>query len=168
MAVAVNGDWIPWWPWFPPAPARYYLTNVPGGTWLYSQTVLFPRGSSVQLTYKYGIDDSADNMDNEAGFAMNHVRYIRQLGHYTLPLDTFGTPVTESLLGGLTLGSPAAGHIPVSWLGTPGVHLQTATSLTPAVWQDLPETAAYGSPSGIYSTNYPMNAGPTFFRLVKP
>ena len=62
---------------------------------------------------------------------MNHVRYIRQLGHYTLPLDTFGTPVTESLLGGLTLGSPAAGHIPVSWLGTPGVHLQTATKSHP-------------------------------------
>ena len=62
MAVAVNGDWIPWRPWFPAcASAGPHSTNVPGGTWLYSQTALFPRGSSVQLTYKYGIDDSADN-----------------------------------------------------------------------------------------------------------
>ena len=167
MSVAINGDWIPWWDWTAAAPAAFYLTN--GAGWLYSQTILIPKGTHQPLVYKYGIDDGVDNRDNEAGFATNHVRYIRCVGAYTVPLDTFGTPGTEPLVGNLKVGSPAAGHVPVSWLGTPGVHLQTATNLTPPVaWHDCPETAAYGSPAGIYSTNYPATAKATFFRLIKP
>ena len=89
-------------------------------------------------------------------------------GNYTMPLDTFGTAVTEPLMANLTVGPPVAGHVLVSWLGNPGVHLQTAASIVGATWQDHLDTASYSSPSGIYSTNYPMSAGPTFFRLVKP
>ena len=50
----------------------------------------------MRLTYKYGIDDGTDNLDNEASFGINHVRYIRQTGAYTMPLDTFGVMAQES------------------------------------------------------------------------
>jgi hypothetical protein len=171
MGVAVNGDWIPWWggtSWNIAPPAAFVLTNGTSGDWLYSQTVLVPKGNSLKLTYKFGIDDGANPIDNEAGFATNHVRYVRQLGNYTLPLDTFGTPVTEPPLGNVVVGTPSGGHIPVSWLGLPGAYLQTSTDVSnPAAWVSHPETAAYGSPSGIYSTNYPMSSGPLFFRVFK-
>jgi hypothetical protein len=169
MAVAINGDWIPWWNWAAAAPSAYGLTNGTGGDWLYSQSLLMPKGTALQLTYKFGIDDGANNLDNEAGFATNHIRFIRNLGTYTMPLDTFGTPVTEPEVGALTVGTPSAGHIPVSWLGVPTAYLQTSTDVAnPAAWVSHPETKAYGSPSGIYSTNYPMSSGPLYFRVVKP
>ena len=169
MGVAINGDWIPWWNWAAAAPAPYVLTNGTSGDLLYSQTLLMPKGTSLQLTYKFGIDDGANNLDNEAGFATNHVRFIRNLGSYTMPLDTFGTPVTEPEIGALTVGTPSGGSIPVSWLGVPTAYLQTSTDVSnPAAWVSHPETKAYGSPSGIYSTNYPMSSGPIFFRVIKP
>lgn len=165
MGVALNGDWIPWWDWS--MPALYYLTNGSSGDWLYSQTVLIPKGKPLKLTYKFGIDDSVHNLDNENGFMTNHVRYIRQVGSFILPLDTFGLSVTEPPLGGLAVGTPSGGHIPVSWLGLPAAYLQTSSNPSdPAAWVDHPETAAYGSPAGIYSTNYPMTSGAVFFRVV--
>jgi hypothetical protein len=168
MGVAINGDWLGWYSWTAAAPVADYLTNGTSGDLIYSQTLLIPQGNSLQLTYKYGIDDGTDSLDNEAGFATNHVRFIRKVGSYTMPMDTFGTAVTEPLMANLTVGPPVAGHVLVSWLGNPGVHLQTAASIVGATWQDHLDTASYSSPSGIYSTNYPMSAGPTFFRLVKP
>ena len=168
MGVIVNGDWIPWWDWNAAAPAEFYLTNGTSGDWLYSQTLLIPKGNPLKLTYKFGIDNYVNNLDNEAGFATNHIRYVRQQGNYTLPLDTFGTPVTEPPLGPVTIGTPSGGNIPVSWLGLPGAYLQTSTDLSnPGSWVSHPETAAYGSPSGIYSTNYPMSGQAIFFRVFK-
>jgi len=167
--VAVNGNWVPWWNWAAAAPLEYTLTNGTGGDWLYSQTVLIPKGKPVQLVYKYGMDDGASSLDNEGGYGADHVRYIRQTGSYTLALDYFGAPTVEDSFGNLTIGAPAAGSIPVSWLGRPGVYLQTSTDLSnPSSWVTHEETAAYGSPTGIYSTNYPAGAAATFFRLVKP
>jgi hypothetical protein len=32
---------------------------------------------------------------------------------------------------------------------------------------DHPETAAYGNSSGMYSTNYPVGAAATYFRVFK-
>jgi hypothetical protein len=169
MGVAINGDWIPWWNWAAAPPTPYVLTNGTSGDLLYSQTLLMPKGTSLQLTYKFGIDDGANNLDNENGFATNHIRFVRSLGSYTMPLDTFGTPVTEPEIGALTVGTPSGGLIPVSWLGVPTAYLQTSTDVgNPGAWVNHPETAAYGSPSGIYSTNYPMNSGPIFFRVIKP
>jgi hypothetical protein len=168
MGVVVNGDWIPWWDWNATPPAQYYLTNGTSGDWLYSQTLLIPKGNPLKLTYKFGIDDFVSNFDNEAGFATNHVRYVRQVGSYNLPLDTFGTEVTELPLGQITIGAPAGGSVPLSWLGLPGAYLQTSTDLSnPGGWVDHPETAAYGDSSGIYSTNYPVGAAATYFRVFK-
>lgn len=169
MGVAVNGNWVPWWNWAAAAPAPYTLTNGTSGDWIYSQTVLIPKGKPVKLVYKYGIDDGADNINNEAPDGSDRVRYIRQTGSYTLPPDTFGVQTVETSFGGLIIGTPSAGHVPVTWLGRPGVYLQTSTELSNAAsWVTHLESAAYSSPSGIYSTNYPTSAAATFFRLVEP
>lgn len=170
MGVAVNGNWVPWWNWSAAAPATLVLTNGTSGDWIYSQTVLIPKGKAVELVYKYGIDDltGVTSQNNEAPDGSDRHRYIRQTGSYALPLDTFGTQTVETSFGELTIGTPSAGHVPVSWLGRPGVYLQTAPNLIGAPWVTHSETAAYGSPSGIYSTNYPTSAGAAFFRLIKP
>jgi hypothetical protein len=163
--VYLNGDWIPWWAWADPTTpfAPYLLTNDASGDKLYSGTFLIPQDNPLTLTYKFSIDGS----DNELPAYVNHIRYIRNLGNYTLPLDTFGTRVTEPRLGSLTIGAPGSGRIPVSWVGLPSAYLQTATSIL-GPWVNHPETAAYGSPSGIYSTNYPMSGGAIFFRAATP
>jgi hypothetical protein len=171
MNVVVNGNWVGWWTWANGVPSQaLVLTNSQtSGDWIYSQTVLVPKGSLVDLVYKYGIDDGANSPNNEAPDGSDRVRYIRQTGSYTLPLDTFGTQTVETSFGELSVGAPSAGHVPVSWLGRPGVFLQIATVLNNAgAWVTHAESAAYGSPSGMYSTNYPTSTGPTFFRLVKP
>ncbi len=89
-----------------------------------------------------------------------------------MPVDTFGSIANNEPdpgFGNLTVGAASGGHVPVSWLGQPGVFLQTASTLSGVpTWLTHYETAAYGSASGIYSTNYPTTAGATFFRLVKP
>ena len=75
--------------------APYELTNGTSGDKLYSTTLLIPRGNPLQMMYKFSINGA----DNELAAYVNHVRYIRNVGSYTLPLDTFGTPVTEPQLG---------------------------------------------------------------------
>jgi len=170
MPLHVNGNWVPWWGWNTAAPVSLLMTNGTGDDWIFSQTVLIPKGKPVRLAYKYGIDDltGVSSQDNEAPTGSDRIRYIRQTGSYTLPLDTFGVQTVETSFGSLTVGTPSAGHLPVSWSGRPGVFLQTAPALNNGAWVTLPESANYGSPSGIYSTNYPTSAGATFFRLVKP
>ena len=44
--------------------------------------------------------------------------------------------------------------------------MNTATSIL-GPWTSHPETVAYGSVSGIYSTNYPMSGQAIYFRAVK-
>ncbi len=172
MQLAVNGNWIPWWSWTTEPNGAFVLTNgTTSSDWLfYSQPVLVPKNKPVQLVYKYGFYDNVNSsMDNEWGYGTNHVRYIRATGSYILPLDTWAVPYEEPAIGAITVGTPSGGHIPVSWLGLPTAYLQTSTNVSnPAAWVSHPETAAYGSPSGIYSTNYPTSGQAIFFRVVKP
>ena len=118
-----------------------------------------------------------------------HYRAVRsmQFNPYVMPTDTFSTnPYVEpffstgnigangSVAGGdLTVGIPVAGQVPISWLGRPGAHLQSASSLN-GVWHDISGTdgttwtAGFSSTNGFVSvTNWP-SSGNTFFRLVKP
>lgn len=171
--VFLNGDWIPWWawdsllqPWLP-----YQLTNNPVGSELYSCTLPVPKGTPLALTYKFSINGS----DNELPLYVNHIRYVRTLRNYEMALDKFGTQVTEPAFGQLAVGAASGGQVPVSWLGQPGVHLQTKASLSTGSWQDLPQTDGsawangYTSTNGFVSvTNYPASAPQTFFRLIQP
>ena len=143
--------------WDPTSLAGFELTNNPVGSKIHTLEVLVPKNNPLRLTYKYSINGA----DNEAANNVNHVRYIRQTGTYALPLDTFGNAVVEPLVGGLTIGSPSAGSVPITWLGRPGVHLQSSTSLN-GPWQD------YANTDGLSSTNWPVGSGSLFFRLIKP
>ena len=135
------------------------LTNYPAGSKVYSLDVLLAKGSSVRQTYKYGINA----IDNEAPQGNNHVRYVRTTGTYVMPLDTFGSMVVEPSFDNLRASvSTTPGHVLVSWLGRPGVSLQTKTSLSGGLWVDHPET------DGLSSTNWPSGGSGLFFRLVKP
>jgi hypothetical protein len=163
--VYLNGDWVPWWAWNDPLEpyAPYILTNGTSGDQLYSGTFLVPKGNSLQLTYKFSINGA----DNELPAYVNHVRYVRNLNTYSTPLDTFGTQGTEPPLGKVTVGTPAGGNIPVAWLGLPSAYLQSATSVL-GPWTSYPATVNNGSPSGIYSTNFPMSGQALYFRAVQP
>ena len=84
----------------------------------------------------------------------------------------YGEPVAW---GNLTAGPAVGGYVPVSWLGLPGVQLQTATSVVGGNWTNLPNTDGtswsngFSSNNGFVSvTNYPTSAGKTFFRLIQP
>jgi hypothetical protein len=134
------------------------LTNNPVGSQIYSIDLLIPKGSSVQQTYKYGINAT----DDEAPQNSNHVRYIRSTGTYVMPLDTFGSIVVESSFGNFTVSPSASNHVLLSWLGRPGVHLQSSSNLSSGTWVDHMET------DGLSSTNWPVANGNLFFRLVKP
>jgi hypothetical protein len=147
------------------------LTNSPAGSWIYSIDMLLPKGSSVVQNYKYSINGA----DNEAAQGSNHNRVVRHTGAYALPLDVFGTQYVEPSFGQLTIGRAVTNSVPLSWLGRPGVHLQTATDLSSGTWQDLPGTDGSTwtnvlmSTNGFVSvTNYPTGATQTFLRLIKP
>jgi hypothetical protein len=135
------------------------LTNNPVGSKVYSIDLLIPKGAPIQQTYKYGINGN----DDEAPQGNNHVRYIRATGTYVMPLDTFGAMVVEPSFGNLqATASTTPGHVLISWLGRPGVFLQTKTSVSGGLWVNRPET------DGLSSTNWPSGGSSLFFRLVKP
>lgn len=175
------------------APAGYQMMRV-GSSTLYTNTIVIPAGTPVALSYQYGTDPGSYNggpLENESASGANHTRVVRSIaaGTYVMPTDVFTNqpyqePVfapgnlyegTGTLAGGnLTVGPVANGKVPVSWLGRPGAHLQTSTSLSGPVWQDLfgtdgtNRTSGYSSTNGWVSvTNWPVS-GNAFFRLVKP
>jgi len=142
----------------------------------YSLSFVLPAGNPVKLNYKYGIlrnagTDTNTNIDNEAGFAQNHTRYIRTqaaVTSYSFPLDIFGEQIlnpagaAEPPFGLLGIGNPTRGVFPINWLGLRGVHLQFTTNLVGNAWQDLNAT------DGTDTTNWPTTNGTGFFRLVQP
>ncbi len=150
---------IPFWlSWDPTSLAAFQLTNNPVGSKLYSLPVLIPKGTMpFQLSYQYSINGGS----NEPPAGVNHVRYVRSTGTYTMPLDTFGTMVTEPSFGNLLATPSTTGHVLISWLGRPGVNLQTTDALN-GRWVNHPET------DGLSSTNWPSASGPLYFRLIKP
>jgi len=137
--------------------APFQLTNNPVGSGTYTLDILVPKGSPVMQTYKYGINGN----DDEAGAGVNHVRYVRGAGVYVMPLDTFGNAQMEASFGSLQASHSTPGHVLISWLGRPGVNLQTRSTLSGSSWVDHPET------DGLSSTNWPSSGAPLYFRLVK-
>ena len=119
---------------------------------------MFPKASSTRLEYKYGVD----SVDNEAAFGVSHVRFIRAAGSYVMPIDTFGVMLQESVVGPLATSSASGDSITLTWDGRPGLHLQSATTLTNPVWEDVADT------DGQSSKVLQVVGGQHFFRLVKP
>ena len=174
------------------APAGYKMERV-GSSMIYTNLIMIPAGTVVGLSYQYGMDigraNGGPSQDEASG--INHFRVVRSTGlnPYVLPTDTFtNQPYQEPLFapgniyqfmgtlagGELTVGQPANGSIPVSWLGRPGAHLQVKTNLASGSWQELMATdgtnwsSGVNTPNGLMSvTNWP-SAGDAFFRLVRP
>ena len=158
--VFINGDFSGWLAWNPVTLAGAGLTcgNNPPGSGIYTYSKVFTQGSPRAVTYKYSIN----GVDDEAGFGQNHFRYIRSTnGVYNMPLDVFGNMVVEAKLGGLKIGKPVGGSVPVTWLGYPSVRLQSATSLT-GPWTDVANTDTQNSAS------LPVGTGVKYFRLKQP
>ena len=189
--VWINGEFIPWYAWYDPAnptygPAQYQMIENPPGSGIYSNQVMVPTGKPVAFAYKYGIGIGSlgdlGPRDNEASVGQDHFRVVRSTatGAYTMSQDKFGTQYHEPCFnypatadGQLTVGAPSGGTIPVTWLGRPGAHLQSANSLNGA-WADHLNTDGTNWTSGINTTNGLLSVtnwpaiGKTFFRLVKP
>jgi hypothetical protein len=179
----INGQFANWYAWWggpnpTPAPPELQMIENPVGSGIYSNTVTVPKGTPVSFEYKYGIAIGATPgpNDNEAGFGQNHRRVVRTTGagSYTMPQDRFGNMYMEPNFGNLAIGAPSGGTVPVTWLGRPGVHLQSRSSLTAGLWEDLFPTdgtnwtSGFSSTNGFVSrTNWPA-AGSTYFRLIKP
>ena len=176
--VYLNGDFLGWATWDTITLAPYQMTENPVGSTNYTITLLVLKGNPLSLAYKFGIFDGTNpsGLDNEAASGQNHSRYIRQAPNYTMPTDVFGNIFGEPVkFGNLSVGKAVSGHVPISWLGLPGVHLQTATGVVGGAWVDLFNTdgtnwtAGFVSNNGFVSvTNYPTSAGQTFFRLIEP
>jgi hypothetical protein len=171
-AVYMNGDFLGWLSWSPFTLGPYQLTNNPVGSSNYSITLPIAAGTPLALTYKYSINGT----DNEAPSGQNHYRLVRTLDNYNMPTDQFGTQFGEGSFGQLKANAAAGSTVPITWVGRPGVHLQTSTNLAnPNAWVNLPETDGAHWTTGTLSndgfvsqTNYPTAAGKAFFRLVKP
>ncbi len=156
----INGDFSGWVAWTPIALTTAGLTcaNTPPGSSIYTYSKTFTQGSPRAVTYKYAIN----GVDDEAGAYINHFRYIRSTnGVYNLPLDVFASMVVEAKVGGLAIGKPVGGNIPVTWSGYPSVRLQSATSLA-GPWTDVPNTDTQNSAS------LSAGSGAKYFRLKKP
>ena len=135
----------------------------------FNGTFTIPAGHSHQVNYKYGIYHNSSafmtNCDNEATSGNDRHRYVRATGTYAFPTDVFGAQRTSSAaateaLYGIATGNATPGHLPLSWLAFPGVHLQTCTNLSNQVWQDLTNT------NGTGTTNWPTTGnGTRYFRL---
>jgi hypothetical protein len=153
--IYINGDFLGWLNWDPISLASYQMTAV-GVSSNYTIVYNFPKGHARLVTYKYGMN----GIDDEGGFAQNHVRYIRSTnGTYNMPVDVFGTQTVEPKIGGLTIGNPSGGNVPVTWLPYPTALLQTSTDLNSGTWTDNAATL------GQSSTNVPVSGGNKFFRV---
>ena len=187
--------WYPWSGGINPvsAPPGYQMIRE-GSTTIYTNTIVIPAGTPVALSYQYGMDPGSFNggpLEDEAATGANHFRVVRStaLNLYVMPADTFtNQPYQEPLFapgniyesmgtlagGNLTLGVQAGGAMPVSWLGRPGAHLQSAANIK-GPWTDVWATdgtnwtGGLNTTNGLLSvTNWPTAGGPAFFRLVKP
>ncbi|HTQ50245.1 MAG TPA: hypothetical protein VMJ12_06005 [Candidatus Acidoferrales bacterium] len=187
--------WYPWSGGVNPvsAPPGYQMIRE-GSSTIYTNTISIPAGTPVALSYQYGIDPGSFNggpLEDEAPTGANHFRVVRVTSGnlYSMPVDTFtNQPYQEPLFapgniyegmgtlagGHLSVGTPVAGAAPVSWLGRPGAHLQSATSLN-GPWTEIWNTDGTNWTSGVNTTNglmsvtnWPSASGTTFFRLVKP
>lgn len=186
--------WYPWAGGILPvsAPAGYQMVQE-GSSDIYTNTIMIPAGTPIALSYQYGMDPGGLNggpLEDESATGANHFRVVRStaLSPYVLAVDTFtNQPYVEPLFapgnlyenmgtlsgGDLTVGAVSGGKIPVSWLGRPGAHLQSASTLN-GPWTDLWVTDGTNWTSGISTTNGLLSqtnwpaAGTTFFRLAKP
>ncbi|HSV28387.1 MAG TPA: hypothetical protein VLL76_02480, partial [Candidatus Omnitrophota bacterium] len=139
--VFINGNFTGWdlnegdGDWGATPRAELEMTRI-GDSSLHTITLPIPPGHPLRLVYKF----SMNGFDNEAGFAMDHVGYIRaapgQIAH-TMPLDTWiGTNTValanreEARFGNLRAAPAGPGQVSLAWDGLKCVSLQSSTGLS--------------------------------------
>ncbi|HUA38754.1 MAG TPA: hypothetical protein VMA35_10220 [Candidatus Sulfopaludibacter sp.] len=181
-----NGGWFAWQSINPSFYPPGYQMIREGSSSIYTNTIVI-NPDTVDITYKYGVDEGGvygGPEDDEAPDGVNHIRVVRALkfSPYQFPTDTFGDQYNEPYFssnspagGDLTVGATNGDSVLVTWLGRPGAHLQVNTNLVSGSWQDIWATdgtnwtTGFGSTNGFVSeTNYPTDSGAAYFRLVKP
>lgn len=174
----VDGSYWSWTDEGYSGPAQYQMNQI-GDSALYTITVPVNAGQQLDLVYKYGID----GYDNEAGSGDNHNRYIRSYPNYSMPTDLWDGQGSgnsnESSFGNLTV-SGARNAVTLTWLGRPGVHLQSTSNLANPVWTNLPLTdgtnlvvgqgPGSSPPVGYATQSYNVGGANTalFYRLIGP
>lgn len=175
--VFISGAWLGWPTWgYDNLPASQQMMEV-GGSDVYTNSFLIPRGTSIHMIYKY----SFNGVDDENGSGTNHIREIRSYGPtYNFPQDVWSwtilqpgdgntyplaglapTNIVEPDFGYLAIGAPAGGSLPITWLGRPAVVLQNVPSLTSGTWNTVSGT------DGTQSNSWPNTGSSQFFRLMK-
>jgi hypothetical protein len=175
------------------APSGYQMIEE-GSSSIYTNTIIIPAGTPIALSYQYGMDPNQLNggpLEDESPSGANHFRVVRSTaeGTYVMPVDLFtNQPYVEPLFapgniyesmgtlsgGDLSVGALSGGKIPVTWLGRPGAHLQSAPAVN-GPWTDIWSTDGTNWTNGVNTvngllseTNWPSANGMTLFRLVKP
>lgn len=179
--VVINGNFVAggWAAWDPISLASQVMMNDPVGSEIYTYSATIPAGALIGVDYKYGViyPGQTNSVDNEAAAYQDHYRYVRATatGSYTNSLDTFGNQYVEPSFGQLTSTSTGTGQVTVSWLGRPGVELQTSADLAGGIWQTNLETDGTNWTTGyntinngfMSQTNLPAVGGQQFFRLIQ-
>ncbi|HEX7862229.1 MAG TPA: carbohydrate-binding module family 20 domain-containing protein [Verrucomicrobiae bacterium] len=164
--VAVNGAFLPggWQPWDSlTTQAVDDGTNgdATAGDGIYTVQVTLPRGANSRLIYKYGIN----GQDNEAAAGTDRIRYIRETGAFTLPLDVWANILDEDNesedIGEVAINR-TAGEVTINWTAQPGVRLQRITNLATGEATDIAGTEGQGT----YNVETSGQMG--FFRLARP
>lgn len=166
VVIVINGEMLPggWQGWS--AFSLPQLTNNPPGSAYFECPLVLPAGTSRAQKFKFGIVGPATTkVDNEAPQYMDHIQYIRGSGAaYTMTPVEFGTNFSatrvEAAFGDLKAGPPSGGTVPITWMGSPCVTLQSSPNVN-GPWTDLPVT------DGSNSTNWPNAGGQQYFRLQK-
>jgi hypothetical protein len=134
------------------------LTNSPGDPNVYVGTVditgVSPGGT---VPYKFVANTGTWETGNDRTFVLAG-------SAQTLPIDYFDRMPD---LGRLTITRepiPFDVHITLTWPGAARIRVQTSTSLTGGVWQDVPDTQG----ASTVTLTYDESAGARFFRLVGP
>ncbi|MGZ8900589.1 MAG: hypothetical protein ACXW3Z_10880, partial [Limisphaerales bacterium] len=166
--VALNGAFLTggWQPWESLFDTRAFDDGVSGGDTtasdgIYTLQLTLPRGTPSRLVYKYGVNGA----DNEAAIGDDRIRFVRETGAYTLPVDIFGTMTEETLtqnLGTVAIARANLGEVTIKWTGQSGVRLQKLDNLQSGAVTDLPTTDRQST----YTA--PASGQMGFFRLVKP
>jgi len=158
----------------------YLAVQLNGANWYVSASALLgpnAASNSAYSTYTMAFNPAAANWENltvssSGGLigspaASNLGGVMTGAGLVFVTVGTGGTfnfdnfQITGTGLGGINVGPLSGGNINLSWVGNPAVNLQSTTSLSPANWQDVPNTL------GLYSLPVSVTGPQMFFRLVQ-
>lgn len=169
--VFINGDFINWADgnWNTNGLADYQLMQV-GSTSNYSITLPFAPGDALRVEYKYGANTGDPNaLDKEAGFAQNHVSWIRTtpgLTNYSISDVWTGTNaqnianLQEDQLS-LAISDGIPGTVQIDWMGVHCAELQSATNAA-GPYSTISDAA------GVGSMTRPASQNQEYFRIQLP